>query len=192
MTKLNRQYFKTRETHKRKFKKPWWLLWLTLLLIFVFYVYQVIQNQVHYPGVVTVLDNSQICIPTSEFKIGLASYNDNKTQIEQNLFKPNRILTDSSLNTETWIYKDLKLEWSNGHIYYMSARNSNVATPSGIKLGLNKRLVGKILFGYKSENAKIPDKLNSLQIVNCDTELYLNLEFESDTLKTLEIGIDLP
>ena len=158
MNSLNKQYFKTKETHKRNFKKPWWLLWIGLFLLFVLYVYHEIQLQIQYPGIVTIANESQICIPSSELKIGPAFYGDSKAQIEQSLHKPISISVDSILNTETWIYKDLKLEWSNNHIYFMSARNNKVTTPSGIKIGQSKDLINKILFGQKPEKTDFLNK----------------------------------
>ena len=35
MNKLNEQYLKSRETHKRSFNKKWWILWLIILVIFL-------------------------------------------------------------------------------------------------------------------------------------------------------------
>lgn len=189
MSSLNEQYFKTRETHEKNFKKPWWILWLLVLFIFIGYVLKEINQQVEFPGVATSLLNGEYCIQTEELKLGTISIDCELAGLP----KPISKIHDQYSNSTVWKYNDMQIETVNDdHIYYLKALSENVSTPSGLKIGLSKAMTAKILFGQKASHREIGNQLNVFQIVNCETERYLIIEFESDKISKLEIGLDLP
>lgn len=46
MNTLNKQYFETKEIHKRNFKKSGWILWIVLFLVIAFSVYRELDSQI--------------------------------------------------------------------------------------------------------------------------------------------------
>ena len=193
MNNLNDQYFKTKKIHKKGFKKWGWILWISLFLLFLTYVYQDIQGQLKSKGIVQYFENTkEVCLPASEFKFGEISLSDNLQTIKNKLGIPDSIEQDTLLNTETWFYKNQNIDITNNHIYNMECKNKDISTPSGIRLGITKNRFNKILWGKNSEKYGLTNGINSFQIVNCKTEYYVVCEFTSDRLTKLEMGIDLP
>ena len=188
MKSLNEQYFKTQENHKNGFKKSWWILWIGLLFGFIVYVYLEVNAQMEYPGILENIDSTNYCIDSGEFKLGNISYDGSTGELD----KPIQIKMDSLLNTKTWIYDDVQVETVANHIYYLKALNNKLSTPSGLTIGQTKTKVAQILFGQKSDFKSIAKQLKNMQLVNCESEKYLIIEFQADTISKLEMGIDLP
>ncbi|MFB6344125.1 hypothetical protein ACE1ET_20570 [Saccharicrinis sp. FJH62] len=188
MNRLNEQYFKTKEIHKKNFKKQWWILWIVLLTAFFLYIYSEINTQIKYPGILIIAENNQVCIPTDELKVGNILY---ETQLDQ-LQSPDSTQMDSILNVRSWFYPNILIETVNDHIINIKALNNKVSTPSGLTIGQTKTKVSQILYGQKSDFKSKAKYLENIQFVNCETERYLALEFQADTLSNLQIGIDLP
>lgn len=67
-----------------------------------------------------------------------------------------------------------------------------MSTPSGLKIGLSKSEISKILYGQNSGIFKITPEATNVQIVNCDAEYYMVFDFEANKLVKLGMGIDLP
>lgn len=193
MNKQNDQYFKTKQKHKTNFKKYGWILWIGLLLIFLFKVYKEIKTQLKDNGlVVYVKSEEKACMIESEFKFGQIDYSDSPVAIKDKIGHPDSIKIDPDFNSEIWYYKDLDIGIINEHIYYMWCKDSVISTPHGLRIGLTKIEINKLLFGSTAGIYKIVPDAKETQIVNCETEYYMILHFDSNRLEKLEMGIDLP
>ena len=188
MNSLNEQYFKTKENHLKGFKKSWWFLWISILLGFIIYVYLEVNAQMKYPGILKNIDGANYCIDSNEFKIGNFSFDSEIGGLE----KPVQIKTDSLSNIKSWFYNDIQVETVNDHIYYLKALNNKLSTPSGLTIGQTKTKVAQILFGQKSNYKSLAKQLKNMQLVNCESERHLIIEFQADTLSKLKMGVDLP
>ncbi len=137
--------------------------------------------------------DSTSCLPASEFGLDIINFSFTPDSIRENIGDPDSISTEPDFNSETWHYKHFDISIvNNDHIYYMLSKDSIASTPSGLKIGLSKTEISKILFGQNSGFFKITQEATNVQIVNCDTEYYMVLDFESNTLVKLGMGIDLP
>lgn len=192
MNNLNQRYFKTRETHKKNFKKSGWILWIGLLLIFGYYAYKQIKDQLTDSGVIVTLNDNESCMIESEFQLGEIHYLDTPQQIMEKIGKPYSIEEDSFTNANTWIYKDLEIRIMNNHINYISCKDSTISTPNGLRVGLMKCEVDRILFGKKAGVYKIVPGTKEIQIVNCATEFYMIIKFDSNKIAELCMGLDVP
>jgi hypothetical protein len=193
MDDINTRYLRTKEARRKGFKKILWILWIGLLLIFVLWVENEIKSQLNDKGLIRFnKENYRICLEESEFKYGLIDYSDNKDSLLQKIGIPDTIEVNEDLHSEIWQYGFMDIGLSNNHIYYMWCKDSSLMTPSGIKIGLSKNDISKILFGsHYPEHTLDPDDKN-IQIVNCRTEYFLVMDFRNNILINLEMGIDLP
>ncbi len=132
------------------------------------------------------------CLLENEFKFGQIDYNFNYDSIINKIGKPDSIQVDEALNSEILYYQDLNIGMTNNHIYYMWIKSSELSTSSGIKLGLDKNTINEKLQNNYSGKLEIDSEAKNVQIVNCKTEYYLVMDFESNILVKLEMGIDLP
>lgn len=136
------------------------------------------------------MNEDSYCLVESEYKFGDINYDDSPEQIEKVIGKPDSIVNNLIPSFELWYYKDLIIGVTNKHPFYFRARSSEIKTPSGICLGRKRKEIEKIIVGNR-RNIKFSKK-DKVQIVNCATEYYLIMEFESDILTKFEMGIDLP
>ena len=139
------------------------------------------------------------CIPTESFAISGLTHGDPAQMVIQKLGNP--IKKDpwgekidgefkAIYNTETWIYRNIKIDITNGHILSISTISSECSTPNGIRPGLTKLDVLRIL---KMPLDAAVKKEKEIQIANCGPEAYLVLIFnDQNILERLELGIDLP
>lgn len=192
MSKLNEQYFKSRETHKKGFNKKWWILWVVILIIFLVRVGFEIASQIDDIGVVIYDKEHEIyCIIDSEFQLNEIVYSDNKERVESLLGKPSESYFEAVVHSETWLYKDISVSFVNDRVYEISTSSENYSTPSGLKVGIHRNEVSKILFSQTGKQLKTDVK--EIQIVGCKNGAYLVMQFDSSyTVKHLELTIDLP
>lgn len=151
MNKLNRQFFKTKEIHKKNYNKYGWVLWILVVLILIFWLWWEIKSQMN-ENILAVFDEekNQICLIESEFKIGLIDYLDSSDSIRIKIGEPDSIQEDSGMNSEIWYYDEIEIGLVNDYIYYIWCKDINIMTPNGIKIGLEKDEVSRILFGKKN------------------------------------------
>lgn len=136
--------------------------------------------------------DSTSCLPDSEFGLGEIKFSFTPDSIREKVGEPDSISTEIDFNSETWHYEHYEISIVNNHIYYMLSKNTITSTPSGLKIGLTKSEVSQILFGQNPGLFKISPETTNVQIVNCDIEYFMVLDFESNKLINLGMGIDLP
>ena len=192
MNNLNQQYFKTKETHKKNFNKYGWVLWIGLFLVFGYYTYKQIKVQFLSSGVLIKTTDKESCMIESEFQLGKIHYLDSTQQIIEKIGDPDFIEIDSIVNAHTWFYKEFEITIIQNHINFITSKDSSIATPHGIRIGLMKWEVDSILFGNKARVNKIIPGTKEIQFVNCVTEFYMVMGFEGNKLKELGMGLDVP
>lgn len=137
--------------------------------------------------------DSTSCLPSSEFGLDNIKFSFTPDSIREKIGEPDSISNQPDFNSETWHYKHFDISIvNNDHIYYISSKDTIASTPSGLKIGLTKTEISKILFGKNSGIFKITPEATNVQIVNCDTEYYMVFDFEANKLIKLGMGIDLP
>ncbi|MBI9033676.1 MAG: hypothetical protein JEZ03_04300 [Bacteroidales bacterium] len=158
---------------------------------FVLLGYNYTRNKKISKSLITLADSSS-CMPDSEFQLGSVKLSYHIDSIKQKLGEPDSITNEIDTQSEIWHYKQIDIGLINNHIYYMGSKDTITSTPSGIKIGLTKAEVSKILIGQNSDIFNITPEATNVQIVNCDTEYYMIFDFVSTELVKLEMGIDLP
>lgn len=138
--------------------------------------------------------NGYPCIIKSEFQLGGIIYSSDSSKVKEILGEPVGRYKYDEPPSEDWAYPSMLISITNDHVYNISTGNSEVSTPSGIRVGQSKSKVFKEL-GIKVEKVfnGVIFANNEYQFVNCETELYLVLNFnENNILIQIEMGIDLP
>lgn len=155
-------------------------------------VFQVMLSSVNAQNrqILTKTDDLTYCLDSSEFKIGDFYYTQPLTEILKLLGSPDSTWINEG-PSETYFYKDLRIELNSGRrVYYIATKNETLNTPSGIHVGQTRNEVFKI-FGVNPND--IPPIKFENQFVNCKYEVFLILVFDQSLiLKGLEMGIDLP
>lgn len=136
--------------------------------------------------------DSTSCIPDSEFGLDEIKFSFTPDSVREKIGEPDSITNEIDYNSATWHYRNFDVSFSNNHIYYIQSKDTIASTPSGLKIGLSKSEISQILFGENSGIFKITPEATNVQIVNCDTEYHMVLDFESNELIKLGMGIDLP
>jgi len=173
---------------KNKINNGLIILVIGLLLFSCNYTKDKIVNR----GLVIQTDSTS-CLPSSEFGFDDIKFSFTPDSIRKKIGEPDSISTEPDFNSETWHYKHFDISIvNNDHIYYMLSKDTIASTPSGLKIGLSKTEISKILFGKNSGIFKITPEATNVQIVNCDTEYYMVFDFEANKLIKLGMGIDLP
>lgn len=190
LKRLNDQYFKSRENHRHSFDKRGLILWIFLLVVFVAFVILNVGQQLISQETIPQNGDTTFCLPPSEFALGPVAYQDTEQIIYQKMKEPVRIIENPDLNYHQLIYDDLEISITGDHIFYLKAMSHKMATPSGIRLGMSKKVVLQKL--HNKIGGDITSFNDEIQVVNCETEMFLVLEFTAGKLETLEMGIDLP
>jgi hypothetical protein len=136
--------------------------------------------------------DSTSCLPSSEFRLDNIKFSFTPDSIREKIGEPDSISIEPDFNSETLHYEHLDISIANNEIYYILSKDTIASTPSGLKIGLSKSEISKILFGENSGIFKIKPEATNVQFVNCDIEYYMLLDFESNKLIKLGMGIDLP
>ncbi len=165
---------------------------IILLTGLIFFSCNYTRNKIINRGLVIQTDSTS-CIPASEFGLDNIKFSFTPDSIREKIGEPDSISIQPDFNSETWHYKHFDISIvNNDHIYYMLSKDTIASTPSGLKIGLSKTEISKILFGQNSGIFKITPEATNVQIVNCDTEYYMVFDFEANKLVKLGMGIDLP
>ncbi len=194
MSNLNKQYFKTKKTHRKGFNLKGWFLWIAVFMVFIFFVLWYVQSQLFVRKISIPITEItwKNCLLDDEFQLGQIKYTFNQNSVLTKLGKPDSVLVESGYNSDTWYYPDIEIGISNNHIYFLQAKNEVLSTPSGIRIGMAKEDVFEKLRNNYSGKLEIDINEDHVQIVNCSTECYLIMDFKSNRLSNLSIGIDLP